>query len=80
MPRKAAPPARTDVAKVKLTATDVTVKATKKPLVAKRTIHERRAAPPVPKGAPVSDASPSEPVKIGRAPRDPPSKRSKRRG
>jgi len=80
MPKRTAR-AKADVADVNLTATTVTVKTSEsKPPQAKRSIHERRAVPPVPKGKPVADSAPSDPVAIARAPLKPPSTPRKRRG
>ncbi len=66
MPKKT-PSAPPDTAPITLTCTSVRVKTTATPVArAKRTIHARRPAPVVPKGEPVADATPSEPVRIER--------------
>src|SRR3982750_749765 len=80
MPKRT-PPAKSDVADVRLTATTVAVQATKsKPPEGKRKIHERRSAPPLQKGTPTADPTPSDPATITRAPLKPPSTPRKRRG
>jgi hypothetical protein len=72
---------KADVADVKLAGTTVTVTTTStKPPPAKRSIHERRQAPPVAKGPPVADATPSDSVTIDRARVKAPSTGRKGRG
>lgn len=71
------PRAKPDVAPVELRGTPVSLERPKGKRAghAKRVIHERRPAPPIPRGEPVPDETPSAPATIEPAPEETPRKR-----